>query len=228
MTVLGKAAVAMWWDMATEYRQEFEDWHTHEHFPERMSIPGFLRGSRWSALDGGDGFFVMYELEDYAVLSSAAYLERLNYPTPWSTKLMPHHSGMVRSQCRVLESAGGGVGRCVLTIRLSPASGQDEALRAWLARFAAGFAMARGGVGCHLLRTETPQMPMTVEQQIRGGGDRAADWVLVVMGYDLAVLQDTRRTALSDAALQAQGASPGSVAGWYQLAHAASAADVRP
>ena len=226
MTVLGKAAVAMWWNMAAEQRQEFEDWHSHEHFPERMGIPGFLRGSRWSAMDGGEGFFVMYELEDYAVLSSAGYLERLNHPTPWSTRMMPHHRDMVRSQCRVLESAGGGVGRCVLTIRLSPAEGRDVALRAWLAEFAATFATSRGGVGCHLLRTETPPIARTVEQEIRGR-DAVADWIFVVMAYTPQILEDLGRGVLSDAALQTQGARPGTVAGLYQLAHAASAADVR-
>lgn len=56
MTLPFKAAVAMWWNMAPQHREEFEDWHTHEHFPERMSIPGFLRGTRWAQVDGGDVF----------------------------------------------------------------------------------------------------------------------------------------------------------------------------
>ena len=46
MSLLGKAAVAMWWNIRPEQRSEFGDWHSHEHFPERMSIPGFRRGSR--------------------------------------------------------------------------------------------------------------------------------------------------------------------------------------
>ena len=45
--MLGKAAVAMWWDIAPDMKAEFEDWHTHEHMPERLAIPGFLRGMRW-------------------------------------------------------------------------------------------------------------------------------------------------------------------------------------
>ena len=54
----------------------------------------------------GEGFFVMYELASYETLTSDGYLARLNNPTPWSTKMMPHHRDMVRSQCRVLGSAG--------------------------------------------------------------------------------------------------------------------------
>ena len=118
MPLLGAAAVAMWWDMAPAMRSEFEDWHSHEHFPERMSIPGFRRGSRWASEDGDEGFFVLYELEAYETLTSRDYLARSNDPTPWSTNMMPHHRHMVRSRCRILDSFGGGVaalyaGRCV-------------------------------------------------------------------------------------------------------------------
>ncbi|WP_027572002.1 hypothetical protein [Bradyrhizobium sp. WSM1743] len=52
---------------------------------------------------------MLYELERYEVLTSKGYLDRLNAPTPWSTKMMPHHLGMVRSQCRIVASFGGGV-----------------------------------------------------------------------------------------------------------------------
>ena len=70
MALLGKAALAMWWDMAPAARADFEHWHAHEHFSERLGIPGFQRASRWRAADGGEGVFVLYELEDHGVLSS--------------------------------------------------------------------------------------------------------------------------------------------------------------
>ena len=127
MALLGSAAIAMWWDIAPAQRVEFEDWHSHEHFPERLSIPGFLRGSRWS--NANEGFFVMYELETYDTLTSPHYLKRLNNPTPWSTKMMPHHRNMVRSQCRVLDSYGGGIAGSLLTMRMSPEASQADATR---------------------------------------------------------------------------------------------------
>src|SRR6185295_3482083 len=52
MSLLGKAALAMWWDMSTSRRPEFEHWHTHEHFPERLGILGFHRATRWTSADG--------------------------------------------------------------------------------------------------------------------------------------------------------------------------------
>lgn len=225
MALLGQAAIAMWWDMAPDWRLEFEDWHSHEHFPERMGIPGFLRGSRWASATGGEGFFVMYELDRYETLSSDGYLARLNQPTPWSTKLMPQHRHMVRSQCRVLESVGGALARHALTLRLSPLAGRGDELRAYLAEQAAAIAVQPGTTGAHLLQTQTPALAPTTEQKIRGGSDGVADWIYLVCGYELPVLEGLARGALGPGALARHGAADPQWAGTYSLSHSRSAAE---
>ncbi len=225
MALLGNAALAMWWDMAAEVRAEFEDWHSHEHFPERLGIPGFRRGSRWRSATGGEGFFILYELDAHETLSSPHYLARLNQPTPWSARMMPHHRHMVRSQCRVLATSGGGVAAHALTVRLSPAAGQAEALRQGLAQRAAAWAARPGCTGAHLLRHEAPAIATTTEQKIRGN-DQFADWVFVVCGYSLEDLRLLQGNELAEAALRAAGAAPGAVSGLYALSHSATPADV--
>jgi hypothetical protein len=224
MALLGKAALAMWWDMAPGMRAEFEDWHSHEHFTERLGIPGFCRATRWSAADGGEGVFQMYELEAYETLASDHYLQRLNAPTPWSTRMMPHHRNMVRSQCRVLESAGGNVARHALTVRLSPAAARENELRAALKDIAAALAERRGCVGGHLLRHEMPAIAQTTEQKIRGK-DRYADWVFVAVGYDAPTLQELAADELGAQALARAGAAPGAEHGLYTLSYSALPAE---
>ena len=226
MALLGKAALAMWWDMAPEAKSDFEDWHAHEHFPERLCVPGFRRGTRWGSASEGRGVFVMYELQGFEVLSSPAYAERLNNPTPWSTRMMPHHTNMVRSQCHVLETSGGGVARHALTLRLSPAAGQDQALRAHFNALVAALAMRPGLVGAHLLRHEAPPIAPTREQQIRGSADQVADWVVVVCGYDQTALQALTATDLAEETLLRHGAAPGQVRGLYTVAYSATPGDV--
>src|SRR4051812_11841427 len=130
--MLGRAAVTMWWDITPDVKPEWEDWHSHEHMPERLGIPGFLRGTRWSALSGEPSYFVLYEAARLATVTEGPYLERLNAPTPWSQKMMPHHRNMVRSLCRVRASFGAGVGQAVATIRFSPARGKARVLSKWL------------------------------------------------------------------------------------------------
>ena len=217
MAVLGGAALAMWWDIAAGMRPEFEHWHSHEHFPERLALPGFLRASRWSAADGGEGFFIFYELQEHGALSSPEYLARLNAPTPWSTRLMPHHRNMVRSQTRVLHTHGMAVARHAMTLRLSPREGESQRLQAALQSLVAELPLQAGLAGAHLLRTETPAIATTTEQKIRGNLDRSADWIFVVCGYELEVLKALGGETLAPGALEALGAAPGAIAGWYSL-----------
>ncbi len=225
MPLLGRAAVAMWWDMASAMRTEFEDWHSHEHFPERMGIPGFLRGSRWASASGGEGFFVMYELDVYGTLTSPHYLARLNNPTPWSTKMMPHHRNMVRSQCRLLESHGGGIANTMMTLRLSPAAGKASDLLAYLRTTLSEIPQCPGATSAHLLQTETPAAAVTKEQQIRGG-DGVADWIVLVSGYDATALANVVANGLDAASLGEAGAQPGHIAAHYNLRFAMSKADL--
>jgi hypothetical protein len=170
----------------------------------------------------------MYELEAYETLVSPAYLSRLNAPTPWSAKMMPHHRHMVRSQCRVLESFGGALSRHALTVRLSPAEGRGSAerLRQHLGELARALASRAGTTAGHLLQNQTPKIEPTTEQQIRGGPDPAADWIFISCGYDLAALEALTRTELSDTALVAAGARAGSLHGLYMLSHTNTARDI--
>lgn len=223
--MLGQAALAMWWDMAPALRGEFEHWHSHEHFAERLALPGFERGSRWAAAGGGEGFFILYELATYEALVSPEYLARLNAPSPWSQKMMPHHRNMVRSQCRVLASAGGAVAGHALTVRLSPEPDHDPALRAHLGALVEQLPLAPGITGAHLLQTDTPSIAPTAEQKIRGLADRAADWIFIATGYDLPALQRVADSALSAQVLQEAGARPGRVAGLYSLRLSMAAAE---
>src|SRR2546421_2878563 len=56
-------------------------------------------------------YFILYEAARLATITRGAYLERLNNPTPWSRKMMPHHRNMVRSLCRVRATFGSEIGR---------------------------------------------------------------------------------------------------------------------
>ncbi|MFZ2389158.1 MAG: hypothetical protein WAW69_15280 [Polaromonas sp.] len=226
MSLLGKSAIAMWWDMAPEYRDEFEDWHSHEHFHERLGIPGFLRGSRWSNATGGNGFFVMYELEEYETLTSSHYLASLNAPTPWSTKMMPYHSNMVRSQCRVLESHGGGIARLALTLRLSPQQGLAEKLGSDLRRVSQEIRNRPGFTAGHLLQAQTPALAFTVEQKIRDRGDGTADWIFIVCGYDQSAMEKLRESVLNQDSLVRAGASHAQISAIYTLSHSIVPGDI--
>lgn len=225
MTLLGKAAIAMWWNIRPEHRAEFCAWHSHEHFPERMSIGGFCRGSRWSSVENEEGFFVLYELDDYATLTSSGYLDRLNSPTPWSIRMMPHHLNMVRSQCRIEASFGGGVAKFMFTVRFSPQEDLRHQLLTSVSNVIKNFPTKPGLTGAHLLITDTPVgIAQTAEQKIRGG-DAIADWIILLTGYDRIAIENAYDAVMSGTALTIAGGVKPAI-DRYKLSFAMTFADV--
>jgi hypothetical protein len=72
--------LAIWTDIAPEREADFNEWYWREHFPERLSLPGFRRGRRYRAITGTPRYFAWYELDAPEILASPAYLERLDQP----------------------------------------------------------------------------------------------------------------------------------------------------
>jgi hypothetical protein len=118
------------------------------------------------------------------VLTSRAYLERLNHPTPWTQKMMQSYRGMSRGLCSVQASFGRGLGTSAVLLR---SSSEVQGL--------AELVTASGMASAALLRSAVAA-PMTKEQEMRGRDD-AMDWVALVTGYAADAVQSFARTALS-------------------------------
>lgn len=229
MPLLGSAAMLLSFDIATEAVAEHDRWHTHEHLPERLAIPGFLRGTRWVAAEASADvprYMVLYEVESLATLSSPAYLERLNQPSPWTTRVMPHYRGMRRGLCTVLGSFGLGSGHAGALLRFRPpAGGAESAPHRWLLSQVLPGLPARPGLGsAHLLEgAATPAM--TNEQRMRGTADAGVDSALVLTGYDAAAVAEAARH-LAATELLREGAT-GVSCGLYRLDHALVRAELQ-
>lgn len=79
-TTLG--LMAFWSDIALSHQAAYQRWHNNEHIPERLSVPGFVRGRRYRSVTNALRFLMYYDTADLDVLTSPAYLARLNAPTP--------------------------------------------------------------------------------------------------------------------------------------------------
>jgi hypothetical protein len=170
-------------DVEADAIEEHDRWHTHEHLPERLAIPGFRRGTRWIATEGGPRYMVLYEVESLGTLASQAYLARLNSPTPWTTKMMPHYRGMNRGLCAVLGSFGFGQGGTAALIRFAPEASHSASLNRWLLEEALPGVPQKPGLGSAHLLQGAQTAAMTNEQRIRGA-DRGVDSALIITGYN--------------------------------------------
>jgi len=192
MALKGTAAIAIWSAIEPAMLEDHDAWHSVEHFPERLSLPGFLRGRRSAAVDpaAAEQRFIVYEIESIAVATSAPYLERLNNPTPWSRKIMAG-SRLNRTLCRVVASHGFGIGAHLLALRTARGAGLAAGLEA--------IARAPGIAGAHLLQKDANvARPSTTEEKLRhGGADASAEWILLVEAYESRALEAIPRQALA-------------------------------
>ncbi|MGH9527955.1 MAG: DUF4286 family protein, partial [Terriglobales bacterium] len=75
----GTGLLMVWTDIDAGHEAEFTRWYEEEHIPRLLKVPGFLSAGRYAALKGGPEYLAVYELEDYNVLRSAAYLDTVKY-----------------------------------------------------------------------------------------------------------------------------------------------------
>lgn len=126
MTLPGTAFLALWNERAAT-RDDYDVWHTREHVPERLTVPGILAGQRYADGDGPlPSYFTLYSLRDLDVLKSPQYLAVVEQPTSWSLSMRPAMSHWYRRGCDTRFSLGGGTGGCLAAILLSgsPADAQ--------------------------------------------------------------------------------------------------------
>src|SRR5689334_15418532 len=223
MPLLGSAAMLLSFDIEPSAIDEHDHWHTQEHLPERLAIPGFHRGTRWIATHGWPRYMIVYEVESLATLSSEPYLKSLNNPTPWTKSMMPHYRGMSRGLCAVLGSFGVGQGGDAALIRFTPDEARAASLHEWLVEESlAAIPHAPGFGSSHLL--QAAQAPaMTNEQRLRGA-DRPVGSAIILTGYDARAVAECAKKLSND--VEARGARELTYAS-YRWSYSLSSAEAR-
>ena len=129
MPLKGSGFLAIWHDIKAEGEPEYKLWHTREHMPERLGVPGFEVGRRcvdWKL--GKHRYFTLYEARTIDVFGSEAYRARLNAPSAWSNRVQPHFTNFVRSACRTVVSVGKGIGGAIATVRMNFTPGTGKGI----------------------------------------------------------------------------------------------------
>jgi hypothetical protein len=156
----GTAVLALWGNADPEMEDGFNDWYTHEHLPERINIPGFLRARRWvSCLEDERTahwkYFTLYEVDSAEVLASDAYLAMLNNPTPGTRRFLPGFTKMSRTVCHVSHSVARGTGGNAVFVEFGPKPGAERRLRDWVVNSLSRENMKRTGcLAVHLCEVD--------------------------------------------------------------------------
>ncbi|MDB5847843.1 MAG: hypothetical protein JWP29_1595, partial [Rhodoferax sp.] len=169
------------------FESEFERWHTEEHMPERLGIPGFLRGRRfmnWQQVP--HVCFTLYELAHTEVFRSPGYLARLNTPTDWTNRVMPGMTNFLRGVCETVVSFGDGTAGAVASLRLHTDGGTSATADMALAGAALQAFQIDGVTALHLGRHIAQWANATTgETRIRPPPSTAGfDYVVLVEAID--------------------------------------------
>lgn len=153
--LLGCGAVVVWNDVVPEGREQFYRWHDKEHVPERLAIAGFRRGRRYVRPGHSPEWLTVYEADDVDVLTSPAYLARLNAPTTLTQQTLRFFRNTSRAVCRLVHSSGTSSGGHVLAMRIDVPPRQGAAFVAAMRDRVFPRALEVPGlVACHLLAAD--------------------------------------------------------------------------
>lgn len=80
--------LAVWLHVAPEHEEEFNAWYNTEHIQQITSIPGFINGRRYMALEGVPKYLALYEHLDETITAGGEFQHVLTNPTPWSARML--------------------------------------------------------------------------------------------------------------------------------------------
>ncbi|PZN97695.1 MAG: hypothetical protein DCF30_16100 [Hyphomicrobiales bacterium] len=129
----GKAFLVIANTVAPTALAEYEAWHSFEHVPERLTMPGFLGGRRFVSGHGSESrFLTLYDIDAPDALDTPQYQHLLANPTPASLRMRPLMGDFRRFVYRETSRYGAGCGSHLGFVRWQPkadsASADDDAL----------------------------------------------------------------------------------------------------
>jgi hypothetical protein len=185
MTMPGTAILALWND-CNPTREDYSLWHTREHVPQRLSMPGFIRAYRYCDGDGSlPKYFTVYALVNLDPLETEDYRHLLANPTRWSASMRPDIERYLRLPCSVRVSSGVGIGGFAL-VYLVKLAGHDAIEAGSFARLTELPAIT--AVRYAAVDRDSPAIPFTIAKEQR----EAPDGVLIIEGYDVEMLRAAR------------------------------------
>ena len=206
MPLQGKGFLGLWHDIASDAEPDYHQWHTLEHMPERVALPGFLRARRgvdWNLAH--QRYLTIYEGAELEAFRSPEYLDRLNRPSAWSSRMAPSFRNFLRVACETASTTGAGAGGATTTIRADLPDGQDEAaFRQAIPQLSEALMALPGVCGAHVAFARPEYSDVrTTETELRPEmAEPAFDVLIVVEGVGRRELE-----GLSDRVAEAVRAS---------------------
>jgi hypothetical protein len=179
LPIFGKGMLLTSMDVDAADEADFNRWYDREHLEERVAIEGFIEARRYVAEEGSmPKYLSLYSTETFQVLDSPAYCKALAGQTAWSKANIARFKNMIRSVAHITISRGTGRGAWVSLIRLRPALGKADELRARL-HDAMDPDGLDGIISMHLLESD-PHLSRPLTENASASDEGAGDWFWLI------------------------------------------------
>ena len=188
MPLAGKGMLLTSMDIDPKHEADFNRWYDREHLIERGAIDGFLEARRYVAHQGSPKYLCLYSTETFEVLDSVAYRKALTTPTEWSKTNLARFKNMIRTIARITISRGQGRGAALAIVRLRPAEGGHDKLRALL-RDQLDPEQRDGIISMHLIESDPAlSKPLTDDPPVSDPG--SGDWFVLIDATNVNAVSD--------------------------------------
>ena len=188
MPLAGKGMLLTSMDIDPKHEADFNRWYDREHLIERVAIDGFLEARRYVAHQGSPKYLCLYSTETFEVLDSVAYRKALTTPTEWSKTNLARFKNMIRTIARITISRGQGRGAALAIVRLRPAEGGHDKLRALL-RDQLDPEQRDGIISMHLIESDPAlSKPLTDDPPVSDPG--SGDWFVLIDATNVNAVSD--------------------------------------
>lgn len=179
MPIAGKGMLLTSMDVDAADEVDFNRWYDREHLEERVAIPGFIEARRYIAEESSmPKYLSLYSTETFEVLDSPAYRKALASQTAWSKANIARFKNMIRSVARITISRGKGRGAWLGIVRMRPARGKEDELRARL-HDALDPEGLDGVISMHLLESD-PQLSRPLTANASTSDEDFGDWFWLI------------------------------------------------
>lgn len=215
-------------DIPDELEKDMNCWYHEEHLKERLNVPGVTWARRYRAVGGQPAYMVVYKCETIDVLHSPPYRKVLDNPTEKTRKILPRMQNVIRAACRETWTSGAAIGGSAIVVQCKAIEGREGDARRYIQATLAERLTASGSMVSMSLWESDAEVTAASNSDTtrRTSPDHYADWVLLVEGYDPALLSLALHSELLHCDGQRDGLLIGSLIR-YELMCAYNASEIK-
>ena len=175
-----KGALAYWFDIATEVRDEWLDWYLSDHMPSRVGTV-FTAGRCYEAIDASRSHMVLFETPTPEDLLAPSYLALLQQVSDSDRQRRAWYSNTVRATCRTLAHPGNGLGGVLGVVRIQGSKVNQPDMGMIFSNEVLPVMLGLSCIGAVNVLCNDPYIRKRMDQvRVTGHQDGSTDWVLLI------------------------------------------------